>query len=89
MNVLRFQVTGWGIGLEAARDTNHDGIPDVIVGEPGAGKAYVYSPFVVCRAGVVKSRVVAIATECADSHERRFENSRIAEGWGRHVLGSW
>src|SRR4051812_40643299 len=32
-----------GIGIEAAGDTNHDGVPDVIASAPGAGKAYVYS----------------------------------------------
>jgi len=32
-----------GIGVEAAGDTNRDGIPDVIAAAPGAGKAYVYS----------------------------------------------
>lgn len=32
-----------GIGIEAAGDTNRDGIPDVIASAPGAGKAYVYS----------------------------------------------
>jgi hypothetical protein len=32
-----------GIGIEAAGDTNHDGVPDVVASAPGAGKAYVYS----------------------------------------------
>ena len=32
-----------GSGVEAAGDTNHDGIPDVVASAPGAGKAYVYS----------------------------------------------
>lgn len=32
---------GWG--LEAAGDTNRDGVPDVVAGAPGAGKVYVYS----------------------------------------------
>ena len=32
-----------GIGIEAAGDVNHDGIPDVVASAPGAGKAYVYS----------------------------------------------
>lgn len=32
-----------GIGVEAAGDTNYDGIPDVIASAPGAGKAFVYS----------------------------------------------
>jgi Tetratricopeptide repeat/FG-GAP repeat len=32
-----------GIGIEAAGDTNGDGIPDVIASAPGAGKAFVYS----------------------------------------------
>ena len=32
-----------GTGLEAAGDTNGDGVPDVIASAPGAGKAYVYS----------------------------------------------
>lgn len=32
-----------GIGIEAAGDTNGDGIPDVIAGAPGTGYAYVYS----------------------------------------------
>ena len=32
-----------GMGIEAAGDTNADGIPDVVVGAPGAGKSYVYS----------------------------------------------
>jgi len=32
-----------GLGIEAAGDTNADGIPDVIAGAPGAGRAYVYS----------------------------------------------
>jgi hypothetical protein len=32
-----------GSGVEAAGDTNHDGVPDVIASAPGAGKAYVYS----------------------------------------------
>lgn len=32
-----------GTGIEAAGDTNGDGIPDVIAGAPGAGKAYLLS----------------------------------------------
>ncbi len=32
-----------GIGIEAAGDTNGDGIPDVIASAPGAGKAYIFS----------------------------------------------
>jgi hypothetical protein len=32
-----------GNGIECAGDTNHDGIPDVIAGAPGASKAFVYS----------------------------------------------
>jgi len=32
-----------GIGVEAAGDVNHDGVPDVIASAPGAGKAFVYS----------------------------------------------
>ncbi len=32
-----------GTGIEAAGDTNGDGIPDVIASAPGAGKAYIYS----------------------------------------------
>lgn len=32
-----------GIGIEAAGDANHDGIPDVVASAPGAGKAYIYS----------------------------------------------
>ena len=32
-----------GTGVEAAGDTNHDGVADVIASAPGAGKAYVYS----------------------------------------------
>ena len=32
-----------GSGVEAAGDTDHDGVPDVIASAPGAGKAYVYS----------------------------------------------
>jgi hypothetical protein len=32
-----------GIGIEAAGDTNHDGIPDVIAAAPGGGYAHVYS----------------------------------------------
>jgi len=32
-----------GNGIEAAGDTNRDGIPDVIAGAPGTSKAYVYS----------------------------------------------
>jgi hypothetical protein len=32
-----------GTGVEAAGDTNADGIPDVIASAPGAGKAYIYS----------------------------------------------
>jgi len=32
-----------GTGLEAAGDTNHDGIPDVIAGAPGGGYASIYS----------------------------------------------
>ncbi len=31
-----------GSGIEAAGDVNADGIPDVIAGAPGAGRAYVY-----------------------------------------------
>ncbi len=32
-----------GTGIEAAGDTNGDGVPDVVAGAPGADKAYVYS----------------------------------------------
>jgi hypothetical protein len=32
-----------GIGIEAAGDTNGDGIPDVVASAPGAGRAYIYS----------------------------------------------
>lgn len=32
-----------GTGIEAAGDTNGDGIPDVIASAPGSGHAYVYS----------------------------------------------
>ena len=32
-----------GTGIEAAGDTNRDGVADVIASAPGAGKAYVYS----------------------------------------------
>jgi len=32
-----------GIGVEAAGDTNHDGIPDVVASAPNAGRAYIYS----------------------------------------------
>ncbi len=32
-----------GTGVEAAGDTNGDGIPDVIASAPGAGKAYLFS----------------------------------------------
>ena len=32
-----------GIGIEAAGDTNRDGIPDVIAAGPGSGYAYVFS----------------------------------------------
>src|SRR4029077_11698004 len=32
-----------GSGVEAAVETNHDGVPDVIASAPGAGKAYIYS----------------------------------------------
>jgi len=32
-----------GSGIEAAGDTNQDGVPDVVASAPGAGKAYVYS----------------------------------------------
>ena len=32
-----------GLGIEAAGDTNRDGIPDVVAGAPGSGYAYVYS----------------------------------------------
>jgi hypothetical protein len=32
-----------GSGVEAAGDTNHDGIPDVVASAPGAGQAYIYS----------------------------------------------
>ncbi len=34
---------GLGTGIEAAGDVNHDGVPDVIAGAPGGGKALVYS----------------------------------------------
>jgi hypothetical protein len=33
----------FGTGIEAAGDTNGDGIPDVIASAPGAGQAFVYS----------------------------------------------
>jgi len=32
-----------GIGVEAAGDANHDGVPDVVASAPNAGKAYIYS----------------------------------------------
>ncbi|HYK00485.1 MAG TPA: FG-GAP-like repeat-containing protein [Thermoanaerobaculia bacterium] len=32
-----------GIGIEAAGDTNRDGIPDVIAGGPGSGYVYIFS----------------------------------------------
>ncbi len=32
-----------GLGIEAAGDTNADGIPDVIAGAPGAAETYVFS----------------------------------------------
>ncbi|HEX7154840.1 MAG TPA: VCBS repeat-containing protein [Thermoanaerobaculia bacterium] len=32
-----------GTGIEAAGDTNRDGIPDVVAGAPGSSRAYVYS----------------------------------------------
>ncbi|HEY1911226.1 MAG TPA: FG-GAP-like repeat-containing protein [Vicinamibacterales bacterium] len=32
-----------GTGVEAAGDTNGDGVPDVIASAPGAGKAFIYS----------------------------------------------
>ena len=32
-----------GIGIEAAGDTNRDGISDVVASAPGAGAAYIYS----------------------------------------------
>ncbi len=32
-----------GTGVECAGDTNHDGIPDVVAGAPGGGRAVVYS----------------------------------------------
>ncbi len=32
-----------GLGVECAGDTNRDGIPDVIAGAPGCGKAYIFS----------------------------------------------
>jgi len=32
-----------GLGIEGAGDVDKDGIPDVVAGAPGAGRAYVYS----------------------------------------------
>jgi hypothetical protein len=32
-----------GLGIEAAGDTNRDGVPDVIAGAPGSGHGYVFS----------------------------------------------
>ena len=32
-----------GSGIEAAGDTNHDGVPDIVASAPGAGKAWIYS----------------------------------------------
>ncbi len=32
-----------GLGIEAAGDVDGDGVPDVVAGAPGAGRAYVYS----------------------------------------------
>jgi Tfp pilus assembly protein PilF len=32
-----------GTGVEGAGDTNHDGVPDVVAGAPGGGRALVYA----------------------------------------------
>jgi len=32
-----------GTGVELAGDTNRDGVPDVVAGAPGGGKAFIYS----------------------------------------------
>lgn len=45
---LLWQVSGkpgdqLGTGVEGAGDVNRDGVPDVVAGAPGAGRAYVYS----------------------------------------------
>lgn len=38
--------SGFGRAVASASDLDNDGIPDVIIGAPGAGKAYVYSPVI-------------------------------------------
>ena len=48
------------MGIEAAGDTNADGIPDVVVVAPGAGKSYVYSG---------KDGSVLLALEAAHENE--------------------
>jgi FG-GAP-like repeat/FG-GAP repeat/Tetratricopeptide repeat len=65
-----------GIGIEAAGDTNGDGIPDVIASAPGAGKAYILS-------GKDGSTLVTLAAEDkGDSFGRHVSTAGDVNGDG-------
>ena len=65
-----------GIGIEAAGDTNKDGIPDVIASAPGTGKAFVYSG----RDGRVL--LTLTAENAADSFGRHVSTAGDVDGDG-------
>ncbi len=64
-----------GSGIEAAGDTNGDGIPDVIAGAPSASKAYVYS-------GKDGAVLLSLAGKPGDSFGRKVSDVGDVNGDG-------